>query len=582
LNYISLKDELDLTVEDILQLDKIKIIRLQKQLKAKAVLEGQSNLGELSELLNDLERIEIREAHVFIERHLWLKYIVLNNAGEITNSSFQSTFDPRKASPEALVFINQFLKETVTPALSYLLNDKKYYKILKITEQQHLFSEEVRQKFISFFKNKLQLALAHLKNSSMQDPPQKIAFLKELNYTLAMNVFIEPLVLDIINVNTEIISHYKLGKEWGVNNNPSWDYASQVMICFGRLTPANPELQSMFRQNSQVSKSERNQLLNNNYATRSSDSNFRDTRSKKKNNEGSSVWTVIRVIVILFAVIRVLMALTGSSSNSQKQNHIPRTYVNTTTYEDFVKTAKEKHQARIDKIALDDNNTDEALNKELDKLEKSGLSQNEVIISTNREKSKAIPGNNDRDYQDSHIRFLYSLKNKVLRGDREGDNLSLAEARSIMLNPYPKTFDPIPSPSNGDSFIKVVNRTGKRLIIFKLKNGRDQAKMISASSQEKLTFTNGDTIIFYSGSNFQINNFSTFRKFQDISHLYVLKDINEKSRIMVRPFKDNDDENAGYRFKRKESLLLNKLTLDQLENIDLLYTQYYKENYSPK
>ena len=73
MKYISLIDELGITLNDIAQIDATKIIRIQKQLKAKAVLENKSNLGELSELVSQLENQEIKEAHLFIESHPWLK-----------------------------------------------------------------------------------------------------------------------------------------------------------------------------------------------------------------------------------------------------------------------------------------------------------------------------------------------------------------------------------------------------------------------------------------------------------------------------------------------------------------------------
>lgn len=595
MKYLSLIDELNLTTHDINTIDKPKIIRLQKQLKAKAVLEGKINLGVLSDMINHLENPKTREAHLFVERHLWLKYILLNSLEKIDNKSFESTFDPRDISADVLEFTTPFLKEVINPTLSSFLKEKHYFKILRTTEQQRFYSEEIRQKFISFFETKLQLAIAHLKKSDFQKISTQIDFLKHPDYSLAMNVLIEPLVNSITAVNSEVINVYNLGNEWGTKNHTSWDYASQVLISFGKLTPANPELRDVFRKNARIAQTERDQLYNYSGRSTSSTPNFSDNvRNKRKHTsqnhktekKNSSLWTVIRVIAILFGIVRIIIAFSGNNSNSYNEPY-NNDYTNF-TQEEYKKLITETiKNGKAQDISKDDDSSkvNKALDDELDKLEKQNDTINESTYITNSKDlfipKKVLEGNDNE--QDNHIRFFYSLKNKVLIGNKKGNKAPIRPIQSFS-NPYPKTFNTIPSEKNlsGGSSIYVKNSLLRKLIIFRLKNGRDQAIIIPVNSQKKLAFNNGDTIVFYAGTHFEKSKFSTFRKQQDISHLYILKDITNSSKITIQSFQDNISEDSNERFLRKEILKTKHIQLNQLNNIDLLYTDYYNKYYRNK
>jgi hypothetical protein len=69
LKYISFIDQLGLDINELSQIDANGIIKLQKQLKAKAMLGDANNLGDISILIDKLKDENVREHHIFIERH---------------------------------------------------------------------------------------------------------------------------------------------------------------------------------------------------------------------------------------------------------------------------------------------------------------------------------------------------------------------------------------------------------------------------------------------------------------------------------------------------------------------------------
>jgi hypothetical protein len=69
LKYISFIDQLGIDISELTQIDANGIIKLQKQLKAKAMLGDTNNPRDISILIDKLKDENVREHHIFIERH---------------------------------------------------------------------------------------------------------------------------------------------------------------------------------------------------------------------------------------------------------------------------------------------------------------------------------------------------------------------------------------------------------------------------------------------------------------------------------------------------------------------------------
>jgi len=154
LKYISLTDLLDLNIEEISNLDSNGIIRLQKQLKAKAMLEGESNVGELTKVIDNLKNDNTRACYIFVEKHLWLKQLITDDFKSISLKDI--TIDESSIYDQETLkyFLNDYLKGNLIVFLSEALSKGKYEHILKILEHNYLFTEEINQLIINLFKVK--------------------------------------------------------------------------------------------------------------------------------------------------------------------------------------------------------------------------------------------------------------------------------------------------------------------------------------------------------------------------------------------------------------------------------------------
>ncbi len=571
MKYISLIDELGITLNDIIQMDATQIIRIQKQLKAKAVLENKSNLGELSELVSQLENQEIKEAHLFVESHPWLKNILLGKPEELTQKAFESTYNPRPVAAFSKIFISPFLVQTLKKTLSYILSKGRYHLLVRLVSQERFFTEEVRQLIITFFVTRLNYANSYMAEGKLKESSQPIYFLRNSEFIDSLNVYIDSIMDEVTEVNSTIIEVYNSHLK---TINHEWEFAAAAMVAFGRLKPPNPYQQEVFEKNADIAKSSMSRI----------DFTETDEKGSYTSNGGNSVFMIVRIIVIIFIVIRAIVSFSddGPSYND---------YYNDTIDFQRIITANERNQNKYstdtDSLVFGEEEIEETI------IESTEEYVEEYVQEDTKEKNAITVGDMEQTFsteyttlpnrpkgykQDSHIRFLYSLKRKVSRGDNKDPNDVVRI--TPFTNPYPKSFNPIEiETSSGKQKLTINNDTQKELIIFRLKDGVDQAIIIPKNDNAVLNFKEGDSIAFYAGNDFEVSKFSNFSKRQDISHLYKITSLNTSSRIDVMPFKVNTNETRNLRYKRVESLKFYNTKMEELEAIEALYKDFYDKYY---
>lgn len=554
LKYISLIDEFDITPYAILHLDTAHKSNLQKQLEAKDVLYDKNRLEILSKWIDALESQEVREAHFFIESHPWLKNTILGKYDELDIKSFDSTFDPRKIAPYTKTFTTPYLTQTVPATLAYLLSNKKYHLFLRLVSQERYFSEDIRQVIIHFFSTTLKDAGNYIIQGKVKESSLPVAFLKNADFIKSINIYIDDLTNELAGINSAIIRLYNLNQQ---AINIEWDFAISIMVAFEKLLPSDKHQRDVYIRNASMAKSGKFK----------SDLLELGGRNTQNNTKKTSPFTFISIAASIIIIIGIVLGI--SYSNFKYDDPIEDIEIINTE-----ETNTPNEQTQNDSK----NNTKKYfINKETE--------TNEIVteISDIEENTDSdyttLPNQSKRYTQDNHIRFLYSLKSKVTKGDDE--EINRITKITPFTNPYPKTFNPIETDNlPNKASLEINNSTQKELIIFKLQDGIDEAIIIPKEDKAVLHFKEGDSIAFYAGNNFTTSRFSHFTKEQDLSNIYKITSISALSKINVLPFKDNSGSAKNTQFHRSiEVLEFNNLNAKKLRTIDALYTDYYNAYY---
>ena len=152
MKYTSLTDLLDLSLDQIAELNANSIIRLQKQLKAKAMLEDVNNIGEITKIIDDLKNDSRRECYIFVEKHVWLKHLISVNFEDIRLKDIYIDESSIQDLETLKYFLNDYFKENLVVYLGDALNKGKYEHIYKTLQHNYLFTEAINQLVINFFK----------------------------------------------------------------------------------------------------------------------------------------------------------------------------------------------------------------------------------------------------------------------------------------------------------------------------------------------------------------------------------------------------------------------------------------------
>ncbi|MGS2726762.1 hypothetical protein ACU8DI_09150 [Psychroserpens sp. BH13MA-6] len=537
MKYISFIDQLGIDIHQLKHIDAQGIIKLQKQLKAKAMLGDANNLGDLASLIEKLKDASTRDCHVFVENHVWLKQLLSGNFNDIQQNEI-SVNDALISDEENLkYFLAPFLREHIKLFLSETLNKGKYVLILKVLTHHHqLFSEEINQLVINFFKARLNYAAVYLREKRLKDKEYPIAYIKNKVFINCLNEYPDCFNLEMQELNSEVIEVYN-SKRRNVSN-PEFVFAAKAMVAFAILDTSSVFLEQTLKSNADIARE---------YTYPS--------RRSQRTGSGFGGWSIFVIIMI---VLRIIFWASQSSSSSNYD------YINTG---DFNIGTNDRFQRQIDSI------------ERVYNIENGVDIEETVIESTERTYD-------DRYKLENHLKFIYTLKLKVNRNkiDDNGD-LTLYP----FSNPYPMTFNEIYNEvdSQDNTLVKINNKSSKDLIVFRLTNGVDESIYIPKNEILSLDITNNDSLVFYTGLTFLSSKFSHFKTDDDLSEMYQITNVDTsvEKEITIYPFKEtirkvessSSDKILTSR-TREEQLDTKNVELIEL-NIDRLYTNYYNKKY---
>jgi hypothetical protein len=545
LKYISFIDQLGLDINELSHIDATGIIKLQKQLKAKAMLGNANNLGDISNLIDKLKDENVRQHHIFIEKHDWLKQLISGNHQNIKQSEVSIDDLQINNIEDFKYFIAPFLKENLKVFLSDTLSKGKYVLLLKVLTHNYLFSEENNQLVINFFKARLNYAAVYLREGRLKDKEFPIGFISNKVFINCLNEYPDCFNEDMQELNSEVIDIYNSNRR--NTKNQEFRFASKAMVAFAILDTSNVFLKETLVSNAEISKE---------YSY--------STRSSKKTGSGFGGWSIFVVIMI---IVRIIFWVGKSSNSSSDYDYIRSGEFNTSRTDNF--------QYLLDSIQRSSSNDDMFTIDE-------GLIEETIIEDTTYNQ----PTTDDRLKLADHTKFIYTLKRKV---ERKTSDEILGAQLNAFSNPYQKTFNEIPHSENltNNRFLKINNKSKKDLIVFRLTPGIDQSIYIPIGERVSIEVIQNDSLLFYTGTDFVSTRFSHFKRDSDLSNLYKITDYDTSvsKEVIIYPFENlisNVQSSSSNKILidtvRGETIKANKIKLKQL-SIDKIYTDWYNKKY---
>ncbi|WP_289044606.1 hypothetical protein [uncultured Olleya sp.] len=563
MNYISIIDQLNLDIEAISDLDNNKIIRLQKQLKAKAVLENSSNLGQLASMIDELKDETIRKHHIFVEKHQWLKQIITGDYSNIPQSSIKIHHESIANNDSLKQFLVPYLKAHIKPFLAETLNKGKYILLINIVLSQRLFTEEIEQMIISFFSSKLNYAKVYMEEGKLEDKHYPVAYITNRNFIKCLSQYPNSFEDDINELNSVVIDIYNSKRK--NTNNSTFIFTAKAMVAFGELEISNYMLKDVLISNAATAKP---------YA-------FKTGKSQKtKSGTGVGIWSIIVFLILMVRIAtKVFRSDSSSPSNYYDQYdriNIGNTNENNKNILEAIRKIQEKKQ--LEQQTLGSNNS-----------KNNNIEETVILKNNNTIKTITLPNIYGNRYKSkNHIRFIYSLKLKTKREDQE-KNPKPTTPITAFTNAYPKTFNTIESSENRvNNYSLLKNNTNKDLVVFRLTQGIDQTIYIPNEETRYINIKQGDSLLFYTGQYFSPGRFSHFKTQTELSKLYKVKTLETgtNTEINILPFSQEVKFNKDFKTNKttidtflRDHIKTNKLELESL-NIDYIYTKWYKNKYN--
>lgn len=548
MKYTSLTDLLDLSLDEISELNTNSIIRLQKQLKAKAMLEDNNNIGEVAKIIDDLKNDSLRDCYIFVEKHAWLKHLISGNFEQIKLKEITVDESSIQDLETLKYFLNDYLKENLVVFLGNAIKKGKYEQIHKTLQHNYLFTEAINQLVINLFKARLNYACTYIQNDKLKEKQFPIAFISNRVFILSLNTYPDAFNEEVLELNSELVDTYnRLRKNV---TNESFKFCSRVMVAFAHLDTSNAFLKDNLESNAEIARE---------YAYSS--------HKREKSDSGLSGWNMV---LIVFVVIRLIFWIGKGISNDSKPDYNP---INFDNFNYKAPNTSDEQLIRLDSVI-----------KEMQK----GNADNEdlkKVLSGEYNSSNSTSYNDDKYKLSNHIRFLYMMKNKVLRKD--SSDLAPTELEAFS-NPYPKTFNLLPyfNIKDSDNTTFLENKSNEGLIVFRLTEGIDQSIYIPKNKSAYINLKPKDCLAFYTGKDFVETSLSHFNRNTDFSYLYKIDSLLTKnSEITVLPFEDKVYES---RRPQKSKVKIRTRRIDKIEpkdielisiNIDALYAKYYKKKY---
>jgi len=219
LNYFSYTDNLDLTIEDIINFSPYKL---------KEVSESLSKYPP--SIKNSLEDASQRSYHVTIESNIWLKHLLLKDFNTLKNSSIHLDLEHITYVNGFKLFLENYLKPILPEVINFMIDNNEYKTLFNIINQSDLFSTDTEKVIIQSLEEKIHYATNYLKRTPVFNLDKNIKYIKSYHFYETINLYEDVFKDDLVELYDNII---EIHEQYDKNSlDPVFSFTSQCQVAF--------------------------------------------------------------------------------------------------------------------------------------------------------------------------------------------------------------------------------------------------------------------------------------------------------------------------------------------------------------
>ncbi len=347
--YISPIDLLDISIEELENIDNKNIIRLEKRLKilAKQDQNNVNNIEEVQLLINQLKDPIKRQTIIFIEEHPLFKQFITNGvANKPSVFNFKEKYTTQLSSFSS--FLAPYLETYFIPLLKKDYQRKKYDTIIEALRKKDLFTDDLLFKAYQYIEQQTKILIETInitpKRKLYEKCPQVTyrTFIELLN--TVPNGIIKDLKIDYVNA---LVDYYNKT----LTNNSEYTKIKKAYRLFSEIETEDPFVHDQLKKLG---------LLG-----------YKSELELEETNQTSG-FLIIRVIAIIIAIA---VAIAKCSNDSNKYNYTPNSqevFNNSLKNENILKFIKknaiQKQRTFLENLYIASKEAGTSTNKTLKKL----------------------------------------------------------------------------------------------------------------------------------------------------------------------------------------------------------------------
>lgn len=221
MKYFSFADQFGLTPDELLELSSYKL---------SVILKSFNSTENRHFSIKDIENVELRKLHYLIEKHLWLKQLLLKKFNNIKNEDIIIN-DERIEDNEFKQFLENYLKPLMSESVNNFIEHEKYSELYKILSL-NIFTESTRKHIISILNRKISYATDYLEDKLLGKTESNINYVKSYRFINTLNIFpkaFEKELTQLYNTLLEIHDSHEIN-----SNSSEFKFSSQALVAFGK------------------------------------------------------------------------------------------------------------------------------------------------------------------------------------------------------------------------------------------------------------------------------------------------------------------------------------------------------------